>query len=134
MTAFDIRATLISEDTGKPLATAARAEVASAYLPRVGETVDPEGLMPGEVLSFADGGPALTEPLVVTAVSHAVKRGVGGTLRLPTVHVRTRVDEGATAYLVARLERDGWACTRDAKTLTRIDMWVHPDKVVMAGG
>lgn len=134
MTAFDIRVTLISEDTGKPLATATRDQVASAALPRVGETLEHDGLMPGEVLSFADGGPVLTEPLVVTAVSHAVKRGLGGALRLPTVHACTRVDEGATAYLVGRLERDGWSCVRDAQTLTRLDMWVHPDKAVMVRG
>lgn len=134
MTAFDIRVTLISEETGKPLATATREEVASAYLPRVGETVEHEGLMPREVLNPGDGGRLLGEPLVVTAISHSLKRSVGGAVRPPVVNVRTRVEEGATAFIVSRMERDGWSVTRDANTLTRLDTWVHPDKLVMAGG
>jgi hypothetical protein len=134
VTAFDIRVTLVSEETGKPLATATREEVASAYLPRVGETIQHEGLMPREVINPGDGARLLGEPLVVTAISHSVKRAVGGTVRPPVVNVRTRVEEGATAFIVSRLERAGWAISRDANTLTRLDTWVHPDKLVLAGG
>lgn len=133
VTSFDIRVTLVSEETGKLLATATREEVASAYLPRVGETVEHEGLMPREVIDYVDGARLLGEPLVVTAVSHSVKRSVGA-VRPPTVNVRTRVEEGATAFIVSRLERAGWAVTRDANTLTRLDTWVHPDRLVLAGG
>jgi hypothetical protein len=132
--AFDIRVTLVAEETGKLLATATREMVASAYLPRVGETVEHEGLMPFEVINSGDGGRLLGEPLVVTAIAHSVKRGVGGAVRPPVVNVRTRVEEGATAFIVSRLEREGWAITRDANTLTRLDTWVHQDKMVMAGG
>jgi hypothetical protein len=134
VTAFDIRVTLVSEETGEPLATATRQEVASAYLPRVGETVEHEGLMPHEVIHSGDRTCMLAEPLVVTAISHSVKRGVGGTVRPPMVHVRTRVEEGVTSFIVSRLERAGWAITRDANTLTRLDTWAHPDKLVLAGG
>lgn len=133
MTAFDIRVTLVCLETGKPLATATREGVASMYLPKVGETVEPSGLLPRDLVAPADGRSLLQEPLVVSGISHFVKR-LGGGGQCPTVAVRTLVEEGAASFMVSRLVRDGWVCTRDAVTLTRLDTWTSAERLALVNG